>query len=78
MGKVFYDKNKLNQFLKIVSIIVDVLDRLNLYTEDEAIKMPDDDDLSGAATALIRLQKLYFMNATSIADGHLNGVKYNT
>ena len=35
--------------------------------------MPDKDDLTGAAAALLRLQFTYNLNTSSIANGHIQG-----
>ncbi|XP_067138397.1 prolyl 4-hydroxylase subunit alpha-1-like [Centruroides vittatus] len=35
------------------------------------IRFPDDDDLAGAAEGLVRLQKMYKLNTTSLADGYI-------
>lgn len=40
------------------------------------MKFPSDEDLNGAAAALIRLQDTYKLDTASIARGELNGVKY--
>lgn len=40
------------------------------------MKYPSDIDLTGAALALIRLQKLYNLTAASVAEGYLNGIQY--
>lgn len=37
---------------------------------------PTDEDLKGAASALLRLQETYNLKAASIARGELNGVQY--
>lgn len=55
-----------------------VINQLNSIIKEDDVKLPDAEDLKGAVKAIIRLQKIYSMNATSIADGQLNGVQYNT
>lgn len=40
------------------------------------LKFPTNDDLNGAANALVRLQVTYNLDTSSIARGVLNGVKY--
>lgn len=40
------------------------------------MKFPSDEDLNGAAIALIRLQDTYNLDTASIARGELNGVQY--
>lgn len=42
----------------------------------DILKFPTDNDLSGAAAALTRLQEMYKLNISDIANGELNGVKY--
>lgn len=50
----------------------------NLTDLQDNIKFPTDEDLSGAAVALTRLQDTYNLDTQSIARGELNGVKYST
>lgn len=50
----------------------------NLTHLQEEVKFPTDEDLSGAAVALTRLQDTYNLDTQSIARGELNGVKYST
>ena len=38
------------------------------------MKWPSDDDLSGAATALTRIQETYNLDTNDMANGDLNGV----
>lgn len=40
------------------------------------LKFPSEEDLSGAAVALMRLQDTYNLDTSSIARGELNGVQY--
>lgn len=40
------------------------------------LKFPSDEDLNGAAVALMRLQDTYQLETASIARGELNGVQY--
>lgn len=40
------------------------------------VKLPNDEDLNGAAVALARLLETYNLNTSSVARGELNGVKY--
>lgn len=42
------------------------------------MKFPSDEDLSGAAVALTRLQDTYRLSTASLARGELNGVKYSS
>lgn len=42
------------------------------------LKCPSDEDLRGAAIALIRLQHTYDLDTTSVARGQLNGVQYRS
>lgn len=49
-----------------------------LKTSTANLKVPTELDLNGIASALARLQSIYLMNASSIADGKLNGVQYKT
>lgn len=40
------------------------------------LKFPTDEDLTGAATALMRLQNTYKLETSSLARGVLNGIQY--
>lgn len=44
----------------------------------ENMKFPTDEDLNGAAVALMRLQDTYRLDTSSLARGELNGVKYSS
>lgn len=50
----------------------------NLSQYRELLKFPTDEDLTGAATALIRLQDTYKLDTASVARGELNGIQYST
>lgn len=53
------------------------IDYLENVTHHRAfLQFPTAVDLSGAATALTRLQQMYKLNISHIANGILNGVKY--
>lgn len=41
-------------------------------------KTPNENDLNAVAMALIRIQSIYQINASSMASGQFNGVKYET
>lgn len=52
---------------------------INNVTEyREVLKFPTEEDLFGAANALIRLQDTYNLDTSSLARGELNGVQYST
>ncbi|XP_044727086.1 prolyl 4-hydroxylase subunit alpha-2 isoform X2 [Chrysoperla carnea] len=42
------------------------------------LKLPNDEDLNGAAVALIRLQDTYRLDTNAIANGILNGIQFPT
>lgn len=42
----------------------------------ETMKFPNEEDLNGAAVALVRLQDTYNLEASKLANGELNGIKY--
>lgn len=50
----------------------------NLTQYRDILKFPTDEDLLGAANALIRLQDTYNLDTASLAQGILNGVQYST
>jgi len=50
----------------------------NITTFRDQLKFPSDEDLSGAAVALMRLQDTYKLDTASVARGELNGVQYST
>lgn len=52
------------------------VDNVTSYRED--LKFPTEEDLIGAAYALIRLQDTYNLDTASLARGELNGVQYST
>lgn len=50
----------------------------NVTNYREILKFPTEEDLTGAANALIRLQDTYNLATESLARGELNGVQYST
>ncbi|XP_071438685.1 prolyl 4-hydroxylase subunit alpha-1 [Hetaerina americana] len=50
----------------------------NITSYREVLKFPSDEDLNGAAVALMRLQDTYKLDTASVARGELNGVQYST
>ncbi|KAK9505080.1 hypothetical protein O3M35_009222 [Rhynocoris fuscipes] len=51
---------------------------MNMTEIRKYMKTPTDEDLTGAAIALIRLQDTYNMDTASVAKGELMGVQYTT
>ena len=41
-------------------------------------KWPSEEDLNGAAMALMRLQDTYKLNTEDLANGQLNGINYGS
>ncbi|EDW15488.2 uncharacterized protein Dmoj_GI24860 [Drosophila mojavensis] len=50
----------------------------NLTQYRNVLKFPSDEDLNGAAVALLRLQDTYQLDTSSLARGKLNGIQYST
>lgn len=50
----------------------------NVSSYRSVLKFPTDEDLAGAAFALIRIQDTYDMKAAELAGGIINGVQYST
>lgn len=50
----------------------------NVTNYREVLMFPTEEDLIGAANALIRLQDTYNLDTASLARGELNGVQYST
>ncbi|XP_055848271.1 prolyl 4-hydroxylase subunit alpha-1-like [Episyrphus balteatus] len=50
----------------------------NITNYRTVLKFPSDEDLNGAAVALMRLQDTYNLDTSSVARGQLNGVQYST
>jgi len=59
--------------MDIVLIIKDVLNQVSIMRESSV--MPTEEDLHGAAVALVRLQDTYLLNVTDLAEGHFYGVE---
>jgi len=87
-----YIGNPLNSYLLIKRLTSDWKEVKNLMsskiTEDSfanmtdsyerPLKWPSEDDLSGAAIALTRLQDTYNLSPSDMSQGKLNGVNYGT
>ncbi|KAH8313089.1 hypothetical protein KR067_000296 [Drosophila pandora] len=50
----------------------------NITQYRNILKFPSDEDLNGAAVALLRLQDTYQLDTSSVARGKLNGIQYST
>ncbi|KAH8363391.1 hypothetical protein KR084_009467 [Drosophila pseudotakahashii] len=50
----------------------------NITQYRNVLKFPSDEDLNGAAVALLRLQDTYQLDTSSVARGKLNGIQYST
>lgn len=57
-------------------ISLDFLENVTNYRS--ILKFPTDEDLNGAAVALMRLQDTYNLETSSVARGELNGIQYST
>lgn len=57
-------------------IFEETMNNMTRYKQD--LKFPTEEDLSGAAAALLRLQDTYKLDTSSVARGELNGVQYTT
>lgn len=57
-------------------VSTDVLANFTFFKEQ--FKFPSDEDLRGAAEALIRLQDTYKLDTSSVARGELNGIQYSS
>ncbi|XP_077504406.1 prolyl 4-hydroxylase subunit alpha-1 isoform X1 [Amblyomma americanum] len=78
--------NPVNAFLLVKKLTADwkAVARLMLDTEGKAmvenithsghLRFPDEEDLTGAAFALLRLQDTYRLDTASLAKGHIQGV----
>ncbi|XP_059084630.1 prolyl 4-hydroxylase subunit alpha-1-like [Tigriopus californicus] len=89
--KETYVGNPLNSYLlikKMTSDWTDVKEMIsanpgedflqNITTQKEVFKWPSDQDLNGAAVALVRLQSTYKLDTDDLAHGQLNGKSYGT
>lgn len=50
----------------------------NVSNYHSVLKFPTDEDLNGAAVALMRLQDTYKLDTSAVARGLINGVQYST
>ncbi|XP_055525461.1 prolyl 4-hydroxylase subunit alpha-1-like [Wyeomyia smithii] len=86
-----YLSNPVNAFLLLKRLTTDWREVESLMSYDvgadflenvtnyrDVLKFPSDEDLNGAAVALMRLQDTYKLNTASVARGELNGVQYST
>lgn len=63
---------------KIMTMDVGTAFIKNVTKYREVLNFPSDEDLNGAAVALMRLQDTYNLETASLARGELNGVQYST
>ncbi|KAL1123070.1 hypothetical protein AAG570_002158 [Ranatra chinensis] len=86
-----YLSNPINAYLLVKRLTTDWKNTEALMTDDlsqevaqnlteyrKYLKFPTDEDLTGAATALMRLQDTYKIDTASLARGELNGVQYSS
>ncbi|XP_055616103.1 prolyl 4-hydroxylase subunit alpha-1-like [Toxorhynchites rutilus septentrionalis] len=86
-----YLSNPVNAFLLTKRLTTDWREMEELMSRDvgadflenvtnfrSGLKFPSDEDLNGAAVALMRLQDTYNLETASLARGELNGVQYST
>lgn len=86
-----YLSNPVNAFLLTKRLTTDWREVENLMSYDvgsdflenvtnyrDVLKFPSDEDLNGAAVALMRLQDTYKLDTASVARGELNGIQYST
>lgn len=86
-----YLSNPINAYLLVKRLTTDWKRIEELITEDVGktfvanitnsrsdLKFPTDEDLNGAAVALMRLQDTYKLETAQVARGVLNGVQYST
>lgn len=86
-----YLLNPINAYLLTKRLTTDWRDLEQIMTMDvgsqfinnvtnfrEDLTFPTEEDLAGAANALIRLQDTYNLETSSLARGELNGVQYST
>ncbi|CAG5107262.1 Similar to phy-2: Prolyl 4-hydroxylase subunit alpha-2 (Caenorhabditis elegans) [Cotesia congregata] len=86
-----YLSNPINAYLLVKRLTTDWKRVEELITEDVGkafvanitisrsdLKFPTDEDLNGAAVALMRLQDTYKLDTSQVARGVLNGVQYST
>lgn len=82
MGNAHPSPNRtlnIGTYITIIIILIILLAAMkNLTQYRELLKFPTDEDLTGAATALIRLQDTYKLDTASVARGELNGIQYST
>ena len=50
----------------------------NVSNYHSVLKFPTDEDLNGAAVALMRLQDTYKLDTSAVARGLINGVQYSS
>ena len=58
---------------EFIGVVEDVLNQVSNLRESSVV--PKEDDLHGAAVALVRLQDTYLLNVTDLAEGHFYGVE---
>lgn len=56
------------------TLSIDFVQNITQYRN--VLKFPSDEDLNGAAVALLRLQDTYQLDTSSVARGKLNGIQY--
>lgn len=59
---------------KILLVVLEFLENVTNYRD--TLKFPTDEDLNGAAVALMRLQDTYNLETSNVARGIINGVHY--
>ncbi|KAK3925095.1 Prolyl 4-hydroxylase subunit alpha-2 [Frankliniella fusca] len=86
-----YLSNPINAYTLVKHLTTDWKDIENLLDDNKmkefqnnvsfyhsSLKFPTDEDLNGAAVALMRLQDTYKLDTSAVAKGLINGVQYST
>lgn len=71
MAVVHYEKIKITYVYLLIAFIQ------NITQYRSILRFPTDEDLNGAAVALMRLQDTYLLDTHAIAQGQLQGKKYS-
>ena len=53
-----------------------LVDFLTSKKMENLLKTTNDEDLLGAAMAIVRLQKIYYLGTKQLSNGEINGIKY--
>lgn len=76
-GSGIFDSYVTSPFPSLLTITASIDFVKNITQHQNVLRLPSDEDLNGAAVALMRLQDTYKLDTHALAEGKMLGKKYS-